>query len=1070
MKSRPCSNVSPSHISAFAATAAAAFLLGAVTMAERARAATNAGSKEESLEQASADFSDPSPVRHPRSYQLEGKQPFDPPFTTFADIDRWSIEQGPEPVSVQIFRGELQKMWQPTNLKLAIKPEGEEKAGSFFLRPPHPITIDKPFDTFSMWMFSEVRTAQKTGAKYEAEFTDAEGKSVRIPIPYTDHPGTYREGWTYVNRRLDHAVKVPAKFEGFLVSNITQPDVMYWDSPSVYLRRGQESTGNIPEWSEVGAPTRPDTILPRLAEEVKFTNRIEQRGEDFVFTYDGDDEKIRFVYRPETGTLSDISVETDGGSFRPLWEGGWVLVDRAKERAALAARTTASGTDGDSLKAVWDAGVAGNRVYDVDMTGTKRTLVKAEIDGDTLRTVWHWKKGDVSFESTLDLKIRQKSLVIETSAETDEVAQLSLGKAAFLEDPILTEVPYLTLWNHYTTRPGKNPREVNPRVLLDRGIFYFPFIDWYHSEASELFSDTELTEVEGQPAAIVNGGSAYLPKTDGKRNQPRERVFLNVSSRFDEVLPVVANPPNPLNDTTKSVIWSTRAWYPLSLPWLTYYDQEYSFWRKMFNYGARDLAVRYHTSSFRAYSPSRFGDSYGIESSLDPQIGRGDEGFRTYARQMRDDFGYRTGHYINYTLVCPMNPDNWKEEWVSLDPSGQLNPAGEVWAYMGKISQAGNMLEHAGPRREAAWDADLSYSDQVTAHPPWRFVDYDASEPEAGKFSGVIRAFAKALRDESRFAKGGPVLSEGIHQWFYAGFSDSYAQPTRGSYGTIPNFQLSSPHLLSNDTGYNLEAVAKADDNKEESANFVLANQILFGHTGHLLGVYMGETPQTPGLQTIRSYFLMKQLQELYANEPVKEILYFNGSEMVPIERAILEKVAEQDARVHIRYANGLGVWVNRHPDKNWPVKTETGVYLLPPNGWVAELPGKFLTYSALVNGHRVDYAHGPEYSFFNPNGREVDFGIFKSSAAYVVRSEGGITQVIPVPEVRAGDNVALDLRVFRPDLLDKGIEVRPVGDGSQPMNHEFSDGKLNFSTIGPFQERFEISEGITWPPQAGKK
>ena len=186
----------------------------------------------------------------------------------------------------------------------------------------------------------------------------------------------------------------------------------------------------------------------------------------------------------------------------------------------------------------------------------------------------------------------------------------------------------------------------------------------------------------------------------------------------------------------------------------------------------------------------------------------------------------------------------------------------------------------------------------------------------------------------------------------------------------------------------------------------------------------MGETPQTPGLQTIRSYFLMKQLQELYANEPVKEILYFNGSEMVPIERAILEKVAEQDARVHIRYANGLGVWVNRHPDKNWPVKTETGVYLLPPNGWVAELPGKFLTYSALVNGHRVDYAHGPEYSFFNPNGREVDFGIFKSSAAYVVRSEGGITQVIPVPEVRAGDNVALDLRVFRPDLLDKGIEV----------------------------------------------
>jgi hypothetical protein len=40
----------------------------------------------------------------------------------------------------------------------------------------------------------------------------------------------------------------------------------------------------------------------------------------------------------------------------------------------------------------------------------------------------------------------------------------------------------------------------------------------------------------------INGGIRYHPKTDGKRNDLFERIFVTVSPNFEEVLPVIPNP------------------------------------------------------------------------------------------------------------------------------------------------------------------------------------------------------------------------------------------------------------------------------------------------------------------------------------------------------------------------------------------------------------------------------------------------------------------------------------------------------------------------------------------------
>lgn len=998
---------------------------------------------------------DPSPIRHPRLSAIGGKTPKHLALDNFSDLSRWHIEFDPEIVDAKLYRGEVEKMWNDTNLKLAFKivPKAND-LGTIYVRPKQPITIAKAFDTFSMWIYLEALQVKRTGALLSAEFVDGEKKNFSIPLKLFDIPGKYREGWNYLNYRLPGKVNVPAQFIGFKVDNINTGDIYYFDSPCVYLRdRGTSKTARIPAWSEIGAPTRPETILPKLNSGTTFTNSVTQTGDAYIFTYSGSDEKINYVYCPVTGLLSDIECQTANGKFFPAWDGGWVL-DKPNDKTGNKIKAASASSDGDSLKMQWDSG---NKNFSVNIVGIKRKLKSVNLKGNTLSTVWHWSGRGFDFESCLNLTIKQKSLIIDASCNSNKVVQFSLGAVAGLEKPIMTQVPYLTLWGHYTTRPGKNPRDVNPRILYDRGAFFSSFMDWYNTEASEFFSDVDKLEVNGKKACVINGGSAYLPKSDGTRNMPRERIFLTVSKFFDETLPVVANPPNPSNKITSSMIWATRGWYPLSLPVKTYYDQEYAFWQKMYDYGARDIGVRYHVSSYRAYIPSRTGAEFAFPTTLDERIGGGDEKYKAYVQAMWRNLGFRTGQYVNYTLLSPANPDNFKEEWVSVVNNKQLSFGHELWAYVSKVSQIEAMQKHAGPKRKAAWEPTLSYYDQLTAHPPWRFVDYDATTPEAGKFSAVIRAFAESMIEERKYVNNGPVLSEGIHQWFFAGFCDSYAQTTRGWYGIIPNFQLGSVHLLSNDCGFSLDEVVKDSAN----ADFVLVNEILFGQIGHLMGIYQHETPQTPSLQTVRSYFMIQQLQKYYANVAVEKILYWNDKKLLPIERAIPEGFVDR-GMVAVRYVNGLELRLNRNKKENWPVVLNGRKYLLPPLGWVAELPGKILEYSALINGRKVDFVYGGDYSYLNGNGVNTNFGVAKCAGSYTLRYADGILRLTPAPYTGKIEKITIDLAAFAPNLTGKNIEVRPYGESGAPLDYERNGDVISFNTVA-MTTRYEIAAGIPW-------
>ena len=80
-------------------------------------------------------------------------------------------------------------------------------------------------------------------------------------------------------------------------------------------------------------------------------------------------------------------------------------------------------------------------------------------------------------------------------------------------------------------------------------------MDWYVSNASRLYA-VRGSEITAEGAAI-NGGSQYLPLTDGSYHPLFERIVLNVSSHFEEVLPAIPNPPSPYKERLQQTVFAS---------------------------------------------------------------------------------------------------------------------------------------------------------------------------------------------------------------------------------------------------------------------------------------------------------------------------------------------------------------------------------------------------------------------------------------------------------------------------------------------------------------------------------
>ncbi len=934
-------------------------------------------------------------------WQQVGQQPYEFTWTQrresphtlvdFENLSGWKLELygGAEG---ELRRSREQQLWGQYVAKFYYRGKGEQSR--IVARPPQPIAIPGRFDSIELWGYGNrwrwVRDETTPPADVSVLIVDARGKEFTIQM--TDI--RWRQWWL-IHRRVPRAVLEeivwPARFSGIEISKIkhTGNRYFYCDSlaffteelPPLELKpqpkrnlkpfRGQivglnTGPGTLP------FPTREETILPvNFLKDFKTSSR-QTAPDRFELRYEGSDATIVYVYRPARGGLAEITAAVDGGSpIRPLDGGGVRFTDTPEGSVAEGRLLSASLEDG-VVKAKF---AMGSRVVDYE------------------------------------LRLWQKSLVLDVWCDGGEAAALHFGRVAGVTNPKPLIVPYLTYG------------ATNPRVLMwgDAGkpVFTSVWWDWYRTNASEPYAPKEPKVTAD--SAEINGGLRYIPKTDGLRNNLYERLFVTVSPRYEETLPTIANPPSLRQGEGKQVVWTVAV--PRTFP------SDHERCRRIRSYGLDKIMQHSHDVSWRDG-----GDSFTLRLKAAPQKG-GDEMLKWYIR-VQNALGWLQGVYTNYCDFAPVNT-NWSPDWVQRTPDGEWRRA---WPrnYALKPSKAVEFDAYYAKRIKTKFGTRMSYTDVHTAVAPWRYNDYDARVPGAGTMAATFYAYGQILLNDQRVY--GPTQSEATYQWMYAGLES-------GSYGWVYTpvnllthpldvaFHLYSIHPLQCDYGMGyipyylrkLDAKWKESPKRRYYVDLFLATTIAYGNMGWLVTDW-GLDDEFGVEVMARSYYMMQQAQQQYAFVRPKKIEYAapDGRFLTPSEAHATGAIAA--SRLHVEYANGTHVYVNRSESGDWEVPDGSGGTIeLPPAGWVVYNPKSgFREFSANAGGRRIDYVKSAAYEFLDGRGAWTEQGGVGASGSVARRDRpGGLVELIDIY-----GNERLAFRAPGPGkLLAYDWEDKPLGE-----------------------------------------
>ena len=918
--------------------AALALLLAAPLLAQQPEAVYPASNQ---------DRGDVQP--QPRPYEMDwaGRtQPEHPQLVDFEDLEGWTVAcyAGAQ---ARIYRSKGQQLFGEWAARLVYT--GQSAASWFRMQPPAPIPIPGEFNAVNLWMrgnnWGWINPPQHARVGIYIVIEDAKGARYRLHVGQNDceywfllHQTVVSPTGRLLAERLgagEGPLTYPARFIGVDITGVSDRTEaeLYLDALSLYKIEWKPlSFEPIPD--KLPWPTTPDTILPTFKQPV--TGSVEQVGQAWVFTARGADETVRYRYAPEKGSLDDLLVEAHGQRFQPC-AGGGIVFDLG---------------DGPQL--------AGSEALPAQSVGLSR-------EGNTVSARWRVTKGDASAGYELRFTLRGKSLVIDAASSGGSATEFRIGAARGLRNAKLIFVPYLTV------------SDTGPRVVSSDGLFVLGLMDWYNSDASLLFSDDGYGE-HGE--VRYNGGGRYGLKTDGTRNDLRERFFLNVSSDFHEVLP---NIPNPKSDTMQ--IARDCVWRNIGTP-------QPEMLRKYHAYGIENFISCLHEVGWRDA-----GESFTMRLRAAPRIT--DQGLQDYSALVRGIDAFRFGTYTNYVDFAPVN-ENWNEDDVCLDSNGEWQRA---WprCYALKPLRAAEKEAYYAPRINEKFHTTAQYCDVHTAYAPWGRTDYDARAPGAGMFRTQFNAFARLLHNESK-AHQGPVFSEGRYQWYYAGIVDGdYGQMQGSSRSKNPplvDFDLLKMHPLMTDFGMGMpDMFFDGDDWRADrsrtSPHFdrFHTSTIAFGHIGFLADEWGFDG-------TLKSYYMLQAVQRRYIGQKVVDLRYADeAGHLLPTSEAVAKGVHER-GQVYVKYANGLQIWANLSFEHDWLVVVDGAEYLLTPGGHVCRRPKDMLQYSAIVNGQHQDLVRSPDYVYLDTRGRLVRTPwVTTRGTVAIKRIDGRSAWVIPATE-----------------------------------------------------------------------
>lgn len=283
------------------------------------------------------------------------------------------------------------------------------------------------------------------------------------------------------------------------------------------------------------------------------------------------------------------------------------------------------------------------------------------------------------------------------------------------------------------------------------------------------------------------------------------------------------------------------------------------------------------------------------------------------------------------------------------------------------------------PRVQRKFGFNCAYCDVHTCIAPWDRTDYDSRVPGAGTYGETMRAYADILLTQRETWKG-PVCSEGGIQFLYAGLHDnSYAQDAQYGLSVRPwlvDFDLLKMHDLNVNCGVGLvgqfycwwRTMDETDPQttSEWRQSRWIAATLAFGHSALLDG---GE-----GLAgKMRAYFAVQGIASKYTVAKAVEIRYGEADGQLHTTAEALASGDYRRSQVRVAYDDGTVVAANGSRTEDFAVQVGTKSVRLPPNGWYAVSgDGAAESFSGVLDGQRVEYASGPDYTYVNGFGKPV--------------------------------------------------------------------------------------------------
>lgn len=856
------------------------------------------------------DAIDPEKKFDHRPYEFIWHEPAEqnPPLFNFDRPLGWSVTT--EPGCFATFeRTQEEQLWGSFVGKIVYG--GASRSARAVIRPPEPIPIRDYFNTVTLWMNPGTGTLQSVDVDVSLLVRDAAGHDVTLPFETMNW-----DGWRLCYQRPPVEALAEIEHPCFLVGLevrhglCPEPRVLYLDSLAFFTERM--------------APLPTVSQRPLNLAEPPATNAL-----------------------PFPVSSRGVVPEFDPGTVRST------LSEKGLDHYVLGSRSPSGSVAYHVLltnqmplvRAVFNEVPVGDWFVGGGIHGTEemhRDLVVSRVENQAVRL-------EYASGATYSFAMVGPSLCIDVSCRAGSARYVDSGgyqgqlnwQSLDLPELAGQDLPVVFGWLDPSGASTNHAKVAAP-------LFFSQVGDWYRSQSSAM-------QVV-QPGAMNPGHvqAFYHKRTNGTRNDIRERFVLTLSPKIQEVLPSIANPASVRVDDLRTQVWAGSEGV-----------QTFESLQKSTEYVA-GLAMTNVVQGHPAVFWQGVGEDTTLRARATPSLG-GDEALKNLL-QAQERTGWRTGLQMNYLEISALNR-YWSSDVVLRDDANRWRqmPSGR---YGVKPGLSLRFQSEILPKIKASFSPSLSYTSELTTRAPWRMTDYDERAELPGMFAVAYARIGELLLEEGRQLEV-PVIGDSGGEWFYAGLADAFVDT--GHRGLIdqpylPLLSLYRLHPLSLRYGMGpmseMTGVEADDPAALESAlDRYLSGQLAYGHSGRLAPRAWGESLQ------MRSYFTMQRLQARIAGSRIERMAYSDGKTYASPSEALVSGTWKA-SRLYVLYEGGVELWVNGNPRDAWEVRIGRDVRTLPPYGWFASGPD-LLAASVMSDGHRVDFVRSPDEIYYDGRGSD---------------------------------------------------------------------------------------------------